>query len=181
MAYSDVVSRRLEKLIERLVGQEIDISGDPRLEDPPLGFNSQGLAELRSRINGNDGFADVLSAVIPASEMKASMRFSALVALIVQRSSLQALPQYEAKQRERVRLGLRRILSEMSPTPVAPDDVLPTDMIATYLPANQGALISLRDRLNQEFQKYLITDIRLIDLNGTVRRANELIVARMLA
>ena len=181
MSYSDVVSRRLERLIERLAGREIDVSGDPKLGDPPLGFDGQGVAELRSRINGNDGFADSLDGVIPAAGVKVSMKFSALVALIVQKSAIKTIDQYEAKQRERVRLGLRQALVDASPTPVDPDDVLPTDLIAKYLPPGPGAVAALRDRLNNEFRKYLLSEIRSGNLNGTVRRAIELIVARMLA
>lgn len=181
MAYPDVISRRLEILIERLAGRQIDVSDDPKLGDAPLGFDGQGVAELRSRINGNDGFADVLDRVVPAGEVKVSMKFSALVALIVQRSAIQTLDQYESKQRERVRLGLRRALAEMANPPVAPSDVLPSDMIAEFLPPGPAAVAALRDRLNNELRKYLLTNIRSVDLDGSVRRAIELIVARMLA
>lgn len=181
MAYPDVISRRLEILIERLVGRQLDVSMDPKLGEAPLGFDGQGLVELRSRINGNDGFADVLAGVIPADQVKVSMKFSALVALIVQKSTIQTLEQYESKQRERVRLGLRQALAEMANPPIDPMDVLPTDLISKFLAPGAGAVAALRDRLNAELRKYLLTQIRSVDLNGTVRRANELIVARMLA
>ncbi len=180
MGYSDVIERRLEIMIERLIGDQIDFSGDPKLAEPPVGFDSTFLqGEFRGHLNGNRlGFADVLKKPISKSDLKASIKFKQLAAVIVGKSAVVNIAQYRQKQNERVRLELMNVLSMLSNPHVEPADVLPHSMIGGHIDTDD--FNDLKQMLTSRLRKYLLSRIRKVDLNGSVGRAQRRIAARML-
>jgi hypothetical protein len=165
-------------LIQRILGgREIDISKNPTLGLPPIGFDPTFLrGQFLQRVNIE--FVDILERSIIASEVQETTKFNDLVSAIVKKSRIKTLAEYEQKTAERVRLGLRDVVTEMK-GPLATGEVLATDKLEDHLPLNEETVSRLHARLTLEFEKYLLSPIAKTDLSGTLVKVQKRLTNRM--
>jgi hypothetical protein len=180
MAISDIVSRRLEILIERILGgTQIDVKKNPALGKPPIGLDTAFLrGEFLLRLNSPEqGFDDLLAKPVVASEVKEATKFNELVDAITKKNRIKTDDEYKSKMDERVRIGLRSTVAQMAGIDV--NTVLQTDNVDKFLSPNPLTTARLQSRLTLVFEKYLFSPIARGDLKGTLATIKSNLVDRM--
>jgi len=171
MAMNDIVLFRLEVLIETLVGKQVDVTKNPKLGEPPIGFDDVYLhGVFLVFLNENQyGFSDILKKPLTKNDFDGSTKINDLVATMLKISVVKSVDDYRTKMTERVRLGLRSIISQLASPPIAEDRIIPTHPLSEYLDVHDDSvLLKLQLALNQGLRKYLLTPMATDDLSGTV-------------
>ena len=188
MAYKGTVSRRLLTFF-----RHPDVGAGPMTATTKLGkyFDDVALkGEIRGRMNRSAiGFADVLETQVQRSEIGEGTEFKALVATVVKRSCLEkkhgrcsnTAVAYKKRMRALLaqgahgRASLARLVQIVAPgTPeVTPETHIP-DLLTTT-----AAIQALRDRVNKEYRKFLMTPTTATDYRRTLKGAQRRVLIRL--
>lgn len=178
-----IIHRRLELMIEKLEGENIDVFADPKLGDYPILYEDVFLkGEFLGHLNGEPiGFRDILkpnTRVLP-SEINENMKFSALVAIIFAKSKFIKKVDYKSFLSGLVEQELIKVVAKYADPPVNTQDIKVGDKISKYVSA-EPQIENMRRLINRRFQKILFMKVRKSELDETLAKATKDIVNRML-